>query len=185
MKKILSFFLALSFGLLSVSAQNKDPEFVKYMNSPWAALGVQVDDFKTANRPDDIRGAASEQPVDRRKGHAGRKGPERRRSSAFPEQTARSGRYYKRPAKHRQNTSADSHRRRVGTRHAPCRMWDDFPYQMALGSLKDNSLIYKMGLEVALPGETRRTAHKPGADGGCEQQFAQPGDWLPLFRRRS
>ena len=35
MKKILSFFLALSFGLLSVSAQNKDPEFVKYMNSPW------------------------------------------------------------------------------------------------------------------------------------------------------
>ena len=105
MKKILSFFLALSFGLLSVSAQNKDPEFVKYMNSPWVdsvyksmTLKQQIGqmifvELRPSNPSTVVK--AMQDVKDLNVGGAVLF------LSKLPDQ------------------AADSHRRRVGTRHAP------------------------------------------------------------------
>lgn len=119
MKKILSFFLALSFGLLSVSAQNKDPEFVKYMNSPWVdsvyksmTLKQQIGqmifvELRPSNPSTVVK--AMQDVKDLNVGGAVLF------LSKLPDQAATINGL----PKHRQNTSADSHRRRVGTRHAP------------------------------------------------------------------
>ena len=148
MKKILSFFLALSFGLLSVSAQNKDPEFVKYMNSPWVdsvyksmTLKQQIGqmifvELRPSNPSTVVK--AMQDVKDLNVGGAVlflSKLPDQAATINGLQSIARTPLLI-----------AIDGEWGLGMRLQDV---DNFPYQMALGSLKDNSLIYKMGLEVA------------------------------------
>lgn len=147
MKRLL-LLLVFAMGFFSLSAQNKDPEFVKYMNSPWVdsvfktlSLKEQVGQMIFVElRPSNTTTVVKALDDAQKLGVGGAV----LFKSTLPEAVALSNSLQK-VSKTPMLIAID------GEWGLGMRLDDvsNFPYQMALGSLKDNELIYKMGLEVA------------------------------------
>ena len=147
MKRLFLFF-AFMMGLFSVNAQNKDPEFVQYMHSPWVdsvfnslSLKEQIGqmifvELRPSNPSTIVKALDDAQNLG--------VGGAVLFKSTLPEAAALTN-GLQQASKTPMLIAID------GEWGLGMRLDDvaSFPYQMALGSLKDNDLIYKMGLEVA------------------------------------
>ena len=147
MKKLLLLFV-LALGFSSLSAQVKDPAFVQYMHSPWVdsvyksmSLKDQIGqmifvELRPSNPSTVVKAMQDVQNL--------KVGGAVLFLSKLPDQAAIVNSLQK-EAKTPLLIAIDGEWG-LGMRLQDV---DNFPYQMALGSLKDNELIYKMGLEVA------------------------------------
>ena len=148
MKKIFSLFLVLVLCFAQVSAQNKDPEFVKYMHSPWVdsvykslTLKEQIAQMifvrVSPTLPSTVIEATSQVQKLKVGGVVVFKG-------TLPDQ-AQIMNGIQAEAKTPLLVAVDGEWG-LGMRFTDVK---NFPYQMALGSLTDNKYLYQMGLEVA------------------------------------
>lgn len=148
MKKTLSLVLFCMVGLFSLSAQNKDPEFVKYMNHPWVdsvynslSLKEQIAQMIFVRVSPTVPSTvieATQQVQDLKVG-----GVVVFKSTLPDQASIING--IQGQSKTPLLVAIDGEWG-IGMRFTDVK---NFPYQMALGSLSDNDLIYQMGKEVA------------------------------------